>query len=61
MTKRAKPTYKNISVNIPTELSERLESLAKQTARPKTFYIRECLRKYLTELELRYQDHTTNE
>lgn len=39
-------------------MSERLDKLAEKTARSKTFYIRECLRKYLTELELRYQDHT---
>ncbi|WP_143821667.1 CopG family transcriptional regulator [Moraxella bovis] len=55
---RTKVKYKNISVNIAVELNERLDSLSSLTGRPKTFYIRECLRKYITELEETYSSHT---
>lgn len=51
-------SIKNISVNIPVELNERLDKLAKSTGRPKTFYIRESLKKYITEMEETYGSHT---
>lgn len=52
-----KPKIKNISVNIPFDINERLDKLASQTGRPKTFYIRESLKKYITEMEKIYESH----
>jgi RHH-type transcriptional regulator, rel operon repressor / antitoxin RelB len=40
-----------IAVRLPQELEERLERLAKETGRTKTFYVREAIAEHLAELE----------
>ena len=40
-----------IAVRLPKELEERLERLAKQTGRTKTYYVREAIAEHLAELE----------
>ena len=42
---------KQIAVRIPEELYQRLQSLAEQTGRTATFYVREALLEYLDDLE----------
>ena len=43
-----------IAVRLPNEIEERLDSLAKQTGRTKTFYIREAILEHLEDLEDTY-------
>ena len=42
---------KIITVNIPDEIQKRLEKLSSKTKRPKSFYIKDMLEKYLEEYE----------
>jgi RHH-type rel operon transcriptional repressor/antitoxin RelB len=42
---------KQIAVRIPDELYQRLQTLAEQTGRTATFYVREAVMKYLDDLE----------
>jgi len=42
---------KNITVRIPDEIEKRLEKLSSKTKRPKSFYIKDMLEKYLEEYE----------
>ena len=44
----------SISVRLPKELVERLDNLAKQTGRTKTYYIQEALLEKISDLELIY-------
>ncbi len=41
----------NITVIIPDEIEKRLEKLSSKTKRPKSFYIKDMLEKYLDEYE----------
>lgn len=50
--------YESINATIPPELNERLTALAKSTARPKSFYIRQAIERYLDDLENQYKLHT---
>lgn len=43
-----------LAVRIPPEIESRLDALAKKTGRTKTFYVREALCEYLTDLEDHY-------
>jgi len=45
---------KSISVRLPKELVDRLDNLAKQTGRTKTYYIQEALLEKVSDLELVY-------
>jgi RHH-type rel operon transcriptional repressor/antitoxin RelB len=40
-----------LAIRLPQEIEERLDSLAKQTGRTKTFYVREAILDHLEELE----------
>ena len=40
-----------IAVRIPQELEERLDRLAKETGRTKTFYVREAIAEHIAQLE----------
>ncbi len=40
-----------IAVRLPQELEERLDRLAKETGRTKTFYVREAIAEHIAELE----------
>jgi len=40
-----------IAVRLPQEIEERLERLAKQTGRTKTYYVREAIAEHLQEME----------
>lgn len=40
-----------LSVRIPDELAQRFEALAKETNRPKSYYIREALERAIEDLE----------
>lgn len=40
-----------IALRLPTELDNRLTTLAKKTHRSKSFYVREALDRYIEELE----------
>lgn len=40
-----------IAVRLPKDLEERLERLAKETGRTKTYYVREAITEHLEELE----------
>ena len=40
-----------VSIRLPDELSERLQDLAKQTGRSKTFYMIEAIKEHLDDLE----------
>jgi RHH-type transcriptional regulator, rel operon repressor / antitoxin RelB len=40
-----------IAVRLPKDLEERLERLAKETGRTKTYYVREAILEHLAELE----------
>ncbi len=40
-----------IAVRLPKEIEKRLERLAKQTGRTKTYYVREAITEHLAELE----------
>lgn len=42
---------KIITVRIPDEIEKRLEKLSSKTKRPKSFYIKDMLEKYLEEYE----------
>ncbi|MDD3996828.1 MAG: DUF6290 family protein [Sphaerochaetaceae bacterium] len=44
----------SISVRLPKELADRLDNLAKQTGRTKTYYIQEALLEKVSDLELVY-------
>lgn len=44
----------SISVRLPKELVDRLDNLAKQTGRTKTYYIQEALLEKVSDLELVY-------
>ncbi|STY98631.1 Ribbon-helix-helix domain [Moraxella caprae] len=50
--------YESINATIPPELNKRLTALAKDTARPKSFYIRQAIERYLDDLENQYKPHT---
>lgn len=43
-----------LPIRIPAELNERLSILAKETSRPKSFYVREALLIHLEEVEDMY-------
>ncbi len=43
-----------LAIRLPAELEARLERLAKQTGRTKTFYAREAILNYLEDLEDAY-------
>lgn len=45
---------KSISVRLPKELIDRIDNLAKQTGRTKTFYIQQALLEKISDLELVY-------
>ena len=45
---------KTLNVRISDEIERRLEDLAKKTKRPKSFYIKDMLEKYLDEYEEAY-------
>jgi RHH-type rel operon transcriptional repressor/antitoxin RelB len=40
-----------LAIRLPQEIEARLDSLAKQTGRAKTFYVREAILDHLEELE----------
>jgi RHH-type transcriptional regulator, rel operon repressor / antitoxin RelB len=40
-----------IAVRLPNDIEERLDRLAKQTGRTKTYYVREAISEHLSELE----------
>jgi len=40
-----------VTVRLPGELEKRLEKIAKNTRRPKSFYIKEALERYLVDME----------
>jgi RHH-type rel operon transcriptional repressor/antitoxin RelB len=40
-----------LAVRLPSDLDERLSSLAKRTGRTKTFYAKEALLRYLDDME----------
>ena len=40
-----------IAVRLPKEIEERLERLAKETGRTKTYYVREAITEHLQEIE----------
>ena len=44
----------SVSVRLPKELVDRLDNLAKQTGRTKTYYIQEALLEKISDLELVY-------
>ncbi|UYZ99219.1 ribbon-helix-helix domain-containing protein [Moraxella bovis] len=50
--------YESINATIPPELNARLTALAKDTARPKSFYIRQAIERCLEDLENEYRNHT---
>ena len=43
-----------LAIRLKPEIEDRLESLAKQTGRTKTYYAREAILKYLDDLEDQY-------
>ena len=43
-----------IAVRLPKDIEERLDRLAKQTGRTKTYYVREAITEHLEELEEAY-------
>ncbi|OQA61627.1 MAG: Ribbon-helix-helix protein, copG family [Candidatus Atribacteria bacterium ADurb.Bin276] len=43
-----------IAVRVPEEIEKRLEKLAHQTGRSKTFYVREAILRHLEDLEDTY-------
>lgn len=45
---------KTLNVRISDEIERRLEDLAEKTKRPKSFYIKDMLEKYLDEYEEAY-------
>jgi len=45
---------KTISVRLPDDLADRLDNLADRTGRPKSFYFKEMLTKYMAEYEAAY-------
>lgn len=45
---------KTLNVRISDEIERRLEDLAEKTRRPKSFYIKDMLEKYLDEYEEAY-------
>ena len=40
-----------IAVRLPSEIEDRLDTLAKETGRTKTFYVREAILEHLDDLE----------
>ena len=40
-----------VTVRLPGDLEEKLEKITKATKRPKSFYIREALERYLVDME----------
>ncbi len=40
-----------LAVRLPEDIEQRLEKLARQTGRAKSFYVREALGEYLADLE----------
>lgn len=40
-----------IAIRLPKDLEERLDRLAKETGRTKTYYVREAITEHLSELE----------
>ena len=53
-TARAFEMAKTLNVRISDEIERRLEDLAEKTRRPKSFYIKDMLEKYLDEYEEAY-------
>ncbi len=55
-----------LAVRLDKDIERRLEKLAKETHRPKSFYVREAIKLYLDEQEdyeiaiSRLRDHTDN-
>lgn len=45
---------KTLNVRISDDIEQRLENLAEKTKRPKSFYIKDMLEKYLDEYEEAY-------
>ena len=43
-----------IAIRLPKELEDRLDRLAKETGRTKTYYVREAITEHLSELEDMY-------
>jgi len=43
-----------LAVRLPEELEQRLNALARQTGRPKSYYVREALLEYMEDLEDTY-------
>lgn len=43
-----------LSIRLPEDLEARLEKLARETGRTKTYYIREAVEEYLADLEDHY-------
>ena len=43
-----------LAVRLPEDLEDRLCSLAEKTGRPKSYYVRQALVEYLTDLEDHY-------
>ncbi len=43
-----------LAVRLPEDLEDRLYSLAEKTGRPKSYYVREALAEYMTDLEDHY-------
>ena len=43
-----------LAVRLPEDLEDRLYRLAEKTGRPKSYYVREALAEYLTDLEDHY-------
>ena len=40
-----------LAIRLPKDIEERLEDLARQTGRTKTYYVREAILEYLNDLE----------
>ncbi len=40
-----------LTVRLPKELGDRLDKLARETDRPKSYYVREALNEYMDDLE----------
>lgn len=49
--KRMYYMYYMLTVRLPDDINARLERLASETGRPKSFYVREALQEYLEDLE----------
>lgn len=45
-----------LAIRLPSDIEDRLESLAARTGRTKTFYAREAIVRYLQEIEADYSN-----